>query len=203
MLTRCKSFCRASRHWLRRNWGARIDAPVSRSRFCLLRWHVYAVRQRSQTISRGIHKVRPQIAPGPFALARYIRCAKECQLLAAAFRSSQVIGAGTHVVLTRGCHRAAFGTATRARPCRHPFFMLRFLAGASAGTDGSFTGRAGRGLGLSRRNERRTEERHSDKSRDCKFGSHKKVSPKVTGCQQQLDALCADPMFGRWRMFGK
>jgi hypothetical protein len=79
-----------------------------------LRPYVYAVRQRSQAISWGIHKVRPQIAPGPFALARYIRCAKECQLLAAAFRSSQVIGAGTHVVLTRGCHHAAFGSATRA-----------------------------------------------------------------------------------------
>jgi hypothetical protein len=126
----------------------------------------------------GIHKVRPQIAPGPFALARYIRCAKECQLLAAAFRSSQVIGAGTHVALTRGCHRAAFGTATRARPCRHPFFMLCFLAGCSAGTDGSLTGRAGRGLGLSRRNERRAEQRRNDEGKDCKFGSHKKVSPK-------------------------
>jgi hypothetical protein len=27
MLTRCKFFCRASRHWLRRDWGVRIDAP--------------------------------------------------------------------------------------------------------------------------------------------------------------------------------
>jgi hypothetical protein len=26
MLTRCKFFCRASRHWLRRDWGVRIDA---------------------------------------------------------------------------------------------------------------------------------------------------------------------------------
>jgi hypothetical protein len=141
------------------------------------------VRHRSQTISRGIHEVRPRIAPGPFALARYIRCAKECQLLAAAFRSSQVIGAGTHVVLTRGCHRAAFGTAARARPCR-PFFMLRFLAGSSPGTDGSLAGRHWRGLGLSRRNERRAEQRRNDDGRDCKFGSHKKVSPKISGCEE-------------------
>src|ERR1700722_7703409 len=148
----------------------------------------------------GIHKVRPHIALGPFALARHIRCAKECQLLAAAYRSSQVIGAGTHVVLTRRCHCAAFGIATRARPCRHPFFMLCFLAGCSAGTDGSLIGRAGRGLGLSRRNERRAEERRSNKSGDCKFGSHKKVSPTITGCQHRLDALCANPMSGRWRL---
>ena len=47
--------------------------------------------------------------------------------------------------------------------------MMRFLAGGSAGTDGSFIGRAGRGLGLSRRNERRTEERRSNKGRDCKL----------------------------------
>jgi hypothetical protein len=47
--------------------------------------------------------------------------------------------------------------------------MLRFLATGSAGTDGSFTGRAGRGLVLSRRNERRAEERRNDKSRDRKF----------------------------------
>jgi hypothetical protein len=26
-LTRCKSSCRASRHWQRRDWGAQIDAP--------------------------------------------------------------------------------------------------------------------------------------------------------------------------------
>jgi hypothetical protein len=52
--------------------------------------------------------------------------------------------------------------------------MLRFLATGSAGTDGSCTGRAWRGLVLSRRNERRAEERRYDKSRDCKFGSHEK-----------------------------
>ena len=34
------------------------------------------------------------------------------------------------LLLTRWSHRAVFvGTAMRARPCRHPFFMLRFLAG--------------------------------------------------------------------------
>ena len=46
----------------------------------------------------------------------------------------------------------------RARPCGHAFFMLRFLAGGRAGTDGTIIGRAGRGLGLSRRNERRAEQ---------------------------------------------
>ena len=102
-------------------------------------------------------------------------------LLAAAFRSSHVIGAGTGVVWTRWSHRAAFiGTATRARPCRHAFFMLRFLAGCSAGTNGSCTGRAGRGLGLSRRNERRAEQRRNDKGRDCKFGSHRNISVGYT-----------------------
>src|SRR5260370_13543922 len=96
--------------------------------------------------------------------------------LAAAFRSSQVIGAGTTVALTGWIRRAAFfGTATRARPCGHAFFMFRFLPRGSAGTDVSFTGRAGRGLVLSRRNKRRAEERRNDKSRDCKFGSHQKT----------------------------
>jgi hypothetical protein len=63
--------------------------------------------------------------------------------------------------------------------------LLRFLAG-SAGTDGSFIGRAGRGLVLSGRNERRAEERRNDKSRDRKFGSHKKVSPRLQ---------CGPPIF--------
>jgi hypothetical protein len=54
--------------------------------------------------------------------------------------------------------------------------MLRFLAGRSARADGSLTGRAGRGLGLSRRNERRAEQRRNDEGRDCKFGSHQKIS---------------------------
>ena len=58
--------------------------------------------------------------------------------------------------------------------------MLRFLAGCSAGTDSSRTGRAGRGLGLRGRNERRAEEGGNDKSRDCKFGSHRKVSVGYT-----------------------
>jgi hypothetical protein len=108
---------------------------------------------------------------------RYIRPSKRMSILTAAFRSSHVIGAGTSVVLTRWIRRVAFvGTAAHARPCGHAFFMLRFLARSSAGTDGSFIGRAGRGLVLSRRNERRAEERRDDKSRDCKFGSHQNVS---------------------------
>jgi hypothetical protein len=57
---------------------------------------------------------------------------------------------------------------------------LRFLAGGSAWTDGSFIGRAGRGLVLSRRNERGAEERRNDKNWDCKFGSHKEGLPEVT-----------------------
>jgi hypothetical protein len=102
-------------------------------------------------------------------------------LLAAAFRSSHVIGAGTSVVWARWSHRAAFvGTATRGRACRHPFFMLRFLGRRSAGTDGSCTGRARCGLGLSRRNERRAEQRGNDKGRDCKFGSHRGISVGYT-----------------------
>ena len=100
---------------------------------------------------------------------------------AAAFRSSHGIGAGTSVALIRRIRRAAFvGPAARARSCRHALFMLRFLARGSAGTDGSVIGHAGRGLALSRRNERRAEERRNDKSRDCKFGSHKEGLPKVT-----------------------
>jgi hypothetical protein len=100
---------------------------------------------------------------------------KRMSIFAAAFRSSHVIGAGTGIVLIRWIRRAAFvGPAARARPCGHAFFMLRFLARGSAGTDVSFIGRAGRGLVLSRRNKRRAEERRNDKSRDCKFGSHQK-----------------------------
>jgi hypothetical protein len=98
-------------------------------------------------------------------------------IFAAVFWSSHVISPGSSVVSTRWIHRAAFvGTATRARSCCHPFFMLRFLAGRSARADGSLTGRAGRGLGLSRRNERRAEQRRNDEGRDCKFGSHQKIS---------------------------
>jgi hypothetical protein len=122
---------------------------------------------------------------------------------AAAFRSSHVIGAGTRVVLIRRIRHAAFvGPAARARSCRHALFMLRFLARGSAGTDGSVFGRAGGGLALSRRNERRAEKRRNDKSRNRKFVSHKKVSLKITGCEDPLGAHCANPMFGQWRMFG-
>jgi hypothetical protein len=39
-------------------------------------------------------------------------------------------------------------------------------------------------LVLSRRNERRAEERRNDKSRDCKFGSHQKCLRRVTGSLQ-------------------
>ena len=97
---------------------------------------------------------------------------------ATAFRSSHGVGPGTSVVLSRRIRRAAFvGPAARGRPCGRT--LLRFLAG-SAGIDGSFIGRAGRGLVLSRRHERGAEERRNDKSRDCKFGSHKEGLPKVT-----------------------
>src|SRR3984893_6323832 len=102
-------------------------------------------------------------------------------IFATAFRSSHGIGPGTCVVLIRWIRRVAFlGTAARARPCGHAFFVFRFLARGSAGTDVSFTGRAGRGLALSRRNKRRTKERRNDKSRHCKFGSHQKIL-HVTG----------------------
>src|ERR1700716_689627 len=52
--------------------------------------------------------------------------------------------------------------------------MFRVLARGSAGIDVSFTRRAGHGLALRRRNERRAEERRNGKSRDRKFGSHQK-----------------------------
>jgi hypothetical protein len=98
-------------------------------------------------------------------------------------------GAGTCVVLIRWIRRAAFGgPAARARPCGHALghalFIFRFLAGGSARTDGSLTGRAGRGLALSRRHERRAEEGRNDKSRDCKFGSHQEDLRRVTGSLQ-------------------
>src|SRR5258706_3117585 len=102
-------------------------------------------------------------------------------ILAAAFRTSTALGVGINVALTRWIRRVAFvGTAALARPCSHAFFMFRFLARGSAGIDVSFTGRAGRGLALSRRNKRRAEERRNDKGRDCKFGSHQK-SPRLQG----------------------
>jgi hypothetical protein len=95
-------------------------------------------------------------------------------IFAAAFRSSHVVGAGSGAVLIRRIRHAAFaGAAACARSCGHAFFMFRFLAGGRAGTDVSLVGCAGRGLALSGRNERRAEERRNDKSRDCKFGSHR------------------------------
>ena len=116
-------------------------------------------------------------------------------IFAAAFRSSDVIVTGINVALTRWIRRVAFlGTAARARPCGRAFFMLRFLARGSAGADVSFTGRAGRGLVLSRRNERRAEERRYDKSRDCKFGSHQKT-PKLVRMNPNLGhAILFRPM---------
>src|SRR4030088_2764792 len=97
-------------------------------------------------------------------------------ILAGIFLTNTALSLGIHVALTRWIRRVAFvGTAARARPCGHAFFMFRFLARGSAGTDVSFTGRAGRGLALSRRNKRRAEERRHDKSRDRKFRSHQKI----------------------------
>ena len=153
-------------------------------------------------------KRRPRIAPGPL-LSKVVRPPKGMSIFAAAFRSSHVIGAGTSVALIRWIRRAAFvGPAARARPCGHAFFMLRFLAGGSAGTDGSLTGRAGRGLALSRRNQRRTEERRNDKGRDCKFGSHQECLRGVTGSVQTSagdlvpvrDQHCANFIFQRTRL---
>jgi len=72
--------------------------------------------------------------------------------------------------------------------------VLRFLATGSAGSDGSLTGRARRGLVLSRRNKRRAEERRNDKSRDCKFGSHQKT-PKLVRMNPNLGhAILFRPM---------
>jgi len=132
---------------------------------------------------RILEKARPRIAPGPL-LSKVRPPSKRMSIFAAAFRSRHVIGAGASVVLIRRIRCAAFiGPAARARPCGHALFMLRFLARGSAGTDGSLTGRAGRGLGLSRRNERRAEQRRNDEDRDRKFGLHKKVSPKISACE--------------------
>jgi len=145
---------------------------------------------------------KPRIAPG-LCSRRCISPSKRMSIPAAAFRSSHVIGAGTSVVLIRRIRHTAFvGPAARARSCRHALFMLRFLARGSAGTDGSVIGHAGGGLALSRRNERRAEKRRNDKSRNRKFVSHKKVSLKITGCEDPLGTHCANPMFGQWRMFG-
>ena len=120
---------------------------------------------------------KPRIAPGPLPLKVHPPLGR-VSILFAAFRSSNVIG--INVALPRWIRRVAFvAHAARARSCRHALFMLRFLARGSAGADGSVIGHAGRGLALSRRNERRAEERRNDKSRDCKFGSYKKVSPRL------------------------
>jgi hypothetical protein len=133
---------------------------------------------RRRTIWSRILKSKTPDCAGAFAL-RDTSPSKRVSIFATAHRRrSHGTGAGT-VVLLRWIRRAAFvGPAARARPCGHAFLMLRFLAGGSARTDGSVIGHAGRGLALSRRNERRAEERRSDKSRDCKFGSHQKCLPK-------------------------
>src|SRR5258707_14096058 len=129
---------------------------------------------------RASLKVRPRIVPGPL-LSRAPSTLERMSILAAAFRTSTALGVRINVALTRWIHRVAFvGTAALPRPCSHALFMFRFLARGSAGTDVSFTGRAGRGLALSRRNKRRAEERRNDKGRDCKFGSHQK-SPRLQG----------------------
>lgn len=128
-------------------------------------------------VSSGTHQRQKQKTPdcsGAFALEG-TSPSKRMSVFAAAFRSSHVVDAGTGVGWVRRIRRAAFvGSAACARPCGHAFFMLRFLARGGAGTNGSRTGRAGRGLVLSRCHERRAEQRRSDKSRDCKFGSHQK-----------------------------
>src|SRR5882757_785951 len=99
-------------------------------------------------------------------------------IFATAWGRSHGTGPGSSVVLVRWIRRVAFlGTAARARPCGHAFFVFRFLARGSAGTDVSFTRRARRGSALSRRNKRRAEERRNDKSRDRKFRSHQKILP--------------------------
>jgi hypothetical protein len=126
---------------------------------------------------------------GAFALEGTFVPRKECQYLLPLFGAAMLSGAGTCVVLIRWIRRAAFGgPAARARPCGHALghalFIFRFLAGGSARTDGSLTGRAGRGLALSRRHERRAEEGRNDKSRDCKFGSHQEDLRRVTGSLQ-------------------
>ena len=95
---------------------------------------------------RASLKVRPRIAPGPLLL-KAPSTLERMSILAAAFRTSTALSVGINVALTRWIHRVAFvGTAALARPCSHAFFMFRFLARGSAGTDVSFTGRAGLGL---------------------------------------------------------
>jgi hypothetical protein len=126
-------------------------------------WRVSSNTQRQ--------KQKPRIAPGPL-LSKVHPSLERMSVFAPAFRSSHVVGAGTSGALIRWSRGTTL--AARARSCGHAFFVLLFLARGGAGTDGSFTGRAGRGLILSRRNERRTEQRRHDKGRDRKFGSHQK-----------------------------
>ena len=112
-------------------------------------------------------------------LSRATSTARESRHLLPLFSAAMLllpVAAGTGVVWTRWTRAAFVGPATGARSCRRPFFMLRFLAGSSAGTDGSLAGRPWRGLGLSGRDERRAEQRRNDKGRDCKSGSHRNVS---------------------------
>jgi hypothetical protein len=71
MLTRCKSFCRASRHWLRRDWGVRIDVPNCHVRVTafpdgISRRRLFGQNVRSITFSAlvaasGLLLVRPDL----------------------------------------------------------------------------------------------------------------------------------------------
>src|SRR5260370_6181499 len=135
-----------------------------------------ARREAGRLFGRCEHaslKVRPRTAPGPL-LSKAQSTLERMSILAAAFRTSTALGVGINVALTRWIRRVAFvGTAALARPCSHAFFMFRFLARGSAGTDVSFTGRAGRGFALSRRNKRRADNRRKDYRRGCNFGTHK------------------------------
>src|SRR5882762_7224599 len=89
-----------------------------------------------------IFKSKAPDCSGAFALELYLLLERMSVLLAA-FRSSHVVGVGTSIVLIRWSRSAAFdGPAVLARPGSHAFFMFRFLARGSAGTDVSFTGGA-------------------------------------------------------------
>jgi hypothetical protein len=110
-------------------------------------------------------KVRPRIAPGPL-LSRVHPSLERMSISATAFRRSHGIGIGTTVVLIRWIHPTFVGTTARARPGGHAFLVFRFLGGGSAGTDISFTRRAGRG------SSRRVT---SPRERNCKFGSHQRL----------------------------
>ena len=121
-------------------------------------------------------KVKAPDCAGALVLEGYIRLRKQYQYLLPPLRSGHGIGPGT--ALFQWIRRAAFiGPAARGRSRGRT--LLHFLAGGSAWTDGSFIGRAGRRLVLSRHSESRAEERRNDKSRNCKFGSHKEDLPKA------------------------